>query len=69
MFLAKVMGIADANSTYWKAKFIDKLPSIFAEKVRHQLQGDAAQINFNNYTYGQLTTVVIKEGLKLCNDI
>ena len=62
------MGRNDANSAYWKAKFIDGLPKLFAERVRIELQDDKAPINFDNYTYGQLIVVKIKEGLKLCND-
>ena len=60
---------AYANSSYWKAKFIDGLPNLFAENVRQQLKGDNAVIDYDSYTYGQLTSAVIKEGLKLCNDL
>ena len=52
-----------------EAKLINGLSNIFVEKVKHQLQGDNTQINFDNYTYGQLTLAAIKEGLKLYNDI
>ena len=37
------------------------VPSTFAEKVRHQLQGD--NIHFDLYTYGQFIATIIKEGL------
>ena len=61
---------ANANSSYWKAKFIDGLPNLFAKKVRQQLKRDNAAINYDSYTYGQLIdVVVIKESLKLCNDL
>ncbi|KAL7168081.1 hypothetical protein ACSBR2_038512 [Camellia fascicularis] len=34
VFLIKVTQRPDANSSHWKAKFIDGLPTLFAERVR-----------------------------------
>lgn len=67
----KVMQWADANSKHWKAKFIDGLPTFFAEKVRKRLRdkNNGMNILYNNYTYGQLIAIIIEEGLSLCNDL
>ena len=59
----------DANSIYWKTKFIDELPSLFAERVCNKLRENNGVINYESYTYGQLNAAVISEGLCLCNDL
>ena len=59
----------DANSYYWTTKFIDGLLNLFAEKVRQNLRGDNATIDYKSYIYGQLTSAIIQEGLQLCNDL
>ena len=59
----------DANSIYWKTKFIDGLSSLFAERVRNKLRGSNGIIDYENYTYGQLNAAIISEGLYLCNDL
>ena len=59
----------DANSIYWKTKFIDGLTSLFAERVKHRLQGSNGNIDYDSYTYGQLNAAIISEDLKLCNDL
>ncbi|XP_068636035.1 uncharacterized protein [Aristolochia californica] len=59
----------DANNEYWKAKFIDGLPTLFASKVRKRLGNEVGIINYQQYTYGLLTSAIIQEGLTLCNDL
>ena len=61
----------DANNKHWKAKFIDGLPNLFTERVRKRLREmhDGISIPYNQYTYGQLTSVILQEGLSLCNDL
>ncbi|KAG5605044.1 hypothetical protein H5410_026536 [Solanum commersonii] len=39
MISEKVMELPECNSTHWKSKFIDGLPSLFAERVRKSLRG------------------------------
>jgi hypothetical protein len=65
------MQLRHPNDVHWKSKFIDGLPSLFAEKVRNSLriQNDGININYENLTYGELTNCCINEGLALCNDI
>ena len=59
----------DAQSIYWKTKFIDGLPNLFAERVCTNLRGSNGIIDYESYTSGQLNAAIITEGLKLCNDL
>ncbi|KAG5615834.1 hypothetical protein H5410_015658 [Solanum commersonii] len=69
VFLCRVMELPECNSTHWKSKFIDGLPTLFAERVRRSLRGDDHSINYDNYTYGKLISACVQEGLALCNEI
>ena len=60
---------SDVNSNYQKAKLIDGLPNLFVERVRQNLKGDNATIDYSSCTYGQLTVAVIQEDLKLRNNL
>uniref|UniRef100_A0A7N0RJ44 CCHC-type domain-containing protein n=1 Tax=Kalanchoe fedtschenkoi TaxID=63787 RepID=A0A7N0RJ44_KALFE len=68
-FLNRVMELPESNSSYWKSKFIDGLPHLFAERVRKTLRKDNITIPYDNYTYGQLIQACVQEGLSLCNEI
>nr|KAJ0223663.1 hypothetical protein LSAT_V11C200059930 [Lactuca sativa] len=68
-FMSRVLELDDCNSNYWKQKFIDSLPTLFAERVRKQLQGNHPQIPYENYSYGKLIGICTQEGLALCNEI
>ncbi|KAG5589385.1 hypothetical protein H5410_039899 [Solanum commersonii] len=63
------MELPECNNTHWKSKFIDRLPTLFAERVRKSLRGDDHSINYDNYTYGKLISACVQEGLSLCNEI
>ncbi|KAG5605480.1 hypothetical protein H5410_026972 [Solanum commersonii] len=65
----RVMELPECNSTHWKSKFIDGLPSLFAERVRKAIRGDSPSINYDNFTYGKLISACVQEGLFLCNEI
>ncbi|KAG5579249.1 hypothetical protein H5410_049876 [Solanum commersonii] len=65
VFLCRVMELPECNSTHWKSKFIDGLPTLFAERVRKSLRGDDHSINYDNYTYGKLISACVQEGLSL----
>ncbi|KAG5570696.1 hypothetical protein H5410_060462 [Solanum commersonii] len=41
VFLSRVMELPQCNSSHWKSKFIDDLPTLFAERVRKTLRGDS----------------------------
>ncbi|KAG5590219.1 hypothetical protein H5410_040733 [Solanum commersonii] len=54
---------------FWKAKFIDGLPSLFAERVKKTLGDPQGIIPYNNFTYGKLIGVCTQEGINLCNEL
>ena len=64
------MNLADANSIYWKSKFIDGLPNLFAEKVRNHLrEASGESISYHLHTYRSLADICIQKRLALCNDM
>uniref|UniRef100_A0A1S4D0E7 CCHC-type domain-containing protein n=1 Tax=Nicotiana tabacum TaxID=4097 RepID=A0A1S4D0E7_TOBAC len=63
------MELPENKYEHWKAKFIDGLPSLFAERVRKALRGSYSEILYGNYTYGKLIGVCTQEGLNLCNEL
>ncbi|XP_070010115.1 uncharacterized protein [Nicotiana sylvestris] len=68
-FMSRVMKLLENKYEHWKAKFIDDLPSLFAERVRKALRGSYGEISYQNYTYGKLIGVCIQEVLNLCNEL
>ncbi|XP_028089917.1 uncharacterized protein LOC114289973 [Camellia sinensis] len=56
VFMMKVSRRSDANLEHWKAKFIDGLPTLFAERERKKLRDRHNQLSipYSKYTYGQL---------------
>ncbi|XP_028115638.1 uncharacterized protein LOC114313449 [Camellia sinensis] len=71
VFMTKVHRRTYASSEHWKAKFIDGLPTLFAERVRKKLRDrhDRMSIPYYRYTYGQLIAIITDEGLALCNKL
>ncbi|KAG5599574.1 hypothetical protein H5410_030944, partial [Solanum commersonii] len=69
VFLCRVIELPECNSTHWKSKFIDGLPTLFAERVRKAIRRDNHSINYDDYTYGKLISACVQEGLSLCNEI
>ncbi|KAG5579689.1 hypothetical protein H5410_050316 [Solanum commersonii] len=69
VFLCRVMELPECNNTHWKSKFIDGLPTLFAERARKAIRGDNHSINHDDYTYGKLISACVQEGLALCNEI
>ena len=67
----RVVRRSDANSDHWKAKFIDGLPTLFAERIRKKMRDKNSKMSIphSEYTYGQLIRIVLEEGLALCNDL
>ena len=69
VFLFRVMVRSDSQKPYWKEKFIDRLPSLFAHKVKDKLiNTDTGLIDYENLTYGDLFSTVKKLGIKMCID-
>ena len=69
VFLSCVMVRSDSQKPYWKEKFIDGLPSLFAHKVKDELiNTTTGLIDYENLTYGDLFSTVKKLGIKMCVD-
>ncbi|XP_070036617.1 uncharacterized protein [Nicotiana tomentosiformis] len=68
-FMSRVMELPENKYEHWKAKFIDGLPSLFAERVRKTLRGSYGEIPYKDYTYGKLIGICTQEGLNLCNEL
>ncbi|XP_047263678.1 uncharacterized protein LOC124896199 [Capsicum annuum] len=50
------MDLPKSKYTHWKAKFIDGLPPLFAERVRKELRGSGLTDNIHDQVYGLLYT-------------
>ncbi|KAG5580146.1 hypothetical protein H5410_050773 [Solanum commersonii] len=68
-YLSRVMELPENGLEFWKAKFIDSLPSLFAERVKKTLRDPQGIIPYNNYTYGKLIGACTQEGINLCNEL
>ena len=69
VFISRVMVRFDRQKPYWKEKFIDGLPSLFAHKVKDELvNSTTGLIEYDNLTYGDLFSTVKKLGIKMCID-
>nr|XP_016493008.1 PREDICTED: uncharacterized protein LOC107812425 [Nicotiana tabacum] len=68
-FMSRVMELPKNKFDHWKTKFIDGLPSLFAERVRKILRGSYGEIPYKDYTYGTLIGICTHEGLNLCNEL
>ena len=59
----------NCSSPFWKEKFINGLPSLFAHKIRETLSNTSGVIDYDNLTYGNISSVICREGLKMCIDM
>ena len=60
---------SDCNSPFWKENFINSLPSLFAHKIRETLSNTSGVIDYDDLTYGDISSVICREGLKMCIDM
>ena len=58
----------DCHKPYWKEKFIDGVPPIFAHKVKRELMGKNDSIDYDHLTYGDILSTIKKLGINMCND-
>ncbi|KAK9668873.1 hypothetical protein RND81_13G093100 [Saponaria officinalis] len=63
------MELPESSNAHCKAKFIDGLPHLFAERVRTVMRGQLNSIPYDTYSYGKLIGTCTEQGLKLCNEI
>ena len=68
VFLSRVMLRKDCHKPYWKEKFIDGLPPIFAHKVKQELMDKNDSIDYDSLTYGDILSTFKKLGINMCND-
>ncbi|KAG5599888.1 hypothetical protein H5410_031258 [Solanum commersonii] len=64
-FLSRVMELPENKLEYWKVKFIDGLPPLFAERVRKALRGNSIENPYKDLTYGKSIGTCTQEGLNL----
>jgi hypothetical protein len=69
VFLSRVMLRDDSNQPFWKEKFINCLPHLFAHKIKEVLVNENNVIKYDNLTYGNIISAIQKEGLKMCIDM
>ncbi|KAG5580004.1 hypothetical protein H5410_050631 [Solanum commersonii] len=68
-YLSRVMKLLENGLEFWKAKFIDGLPSLFGERVKKTLRDPQGIIPYNNFTYGKPIGACTQEGINLCNEL
>ncbi|GAV90974.1 LOW QUALITY PROTEIN: hypothetical protein CFOL_v3_34374, partial [Cephalotus follicularis] len=69
-FMTKVLTREDANQPYWKEKFIIRLPTLFAEKIKSKYrEKHKCFVPYETLTYGDIVSTITKTGLEICNDI
>ena len=69
VFTTRVMHRSDCNSPVWKEKFINGLPKLFGEKVKETLSTPLGVIDYDNLTYGDISSTIQSEGMKMCRDL
>ncbi|KAG5584356.1 hypothetical protein H5410_044790 [Solanum commersonii] len=68
-YLSRVMELPENGLQFWKAKFIDGLSFLFAEREKKTLRDSQGIIPYNYFTYGKLIGVCMQEGINLCNEL
>ena len=66
VFTSRVILREDSNKPFWKEKFIDSLPNLFAHKIRTVLSNSNGIIDYATLTYGDIISTIKQEGLKMC---
>ena len=69
VFTTRVMHRSDCNSPFWKEKSINDLPRLFDEKVKETLSTPLGVIDYDNLTYGDISSTIYSEGMKMCRDL
>jgi hypothetical protein len=69
VFLSRVMLKDDSNQPFWKEKFINVLPHMFAHNIKQVLANENNVIEYDNLTYGNIISVIQKVGIKMCIDM
>jgi hypothetical protein len=51
----------DSNQPFWKEKFINGLPNLFAHKIKQVLVDENNVINYDSLTYGNIISAYKKK--------
>ncbi|KAG5630730.1 hypothetical protein H5410_002447 [Solanum commersonii] len=68
-YLSRVMELPENGLEFRKAKFIDGLPSLFAERVKKTLRNPQGITPYSDFTYEKLIGACTQEGINLCNEL
>ncbi|RID49857.1 hypothetical protein BRARA_H00626 [Brassica rapa] len=70
-FLTRVLLRQDSNQLFWKEKFLAGLPTLLGGKVRNKIRDSMGtqMIDYDDFTYGELISIVQQEGLRICQDL
>ena len=60
---------SNCNSPFWKEKFINGLPTLFGQKVKETLANHLSVIDYDNLTYGDISSTIRSKGMKMCRDL
>ncbi|KAL7259114.1 hypothetical protein ACSBR1_005087 [Camellia fascicularis] len=58
VFTSRVMLRDDCTRSFWKEKFINGLPNLFAHKIRDVLSQPTGIIEYDNLTYGDIISTI-----------
>ena len=68
VFISRVMLQKECHKPYWKEKFIDDLPPIFAHEVKQALISKVDSINYDNLTYSDIFNAIKKFCINICDE-
>ncbi|CAL8995955.1 unnamed protein product [Prunus brigantina] len=58
VFISRVMLRDDSNQPFWKEKFVNGLPNLFAHKIRTTLSNEQGHIDWDSLTYGNIISTI-----------
>ncbi|CAL8074441.1 unnamed protein product [Prunus armeniaca] len=68
VFISRVMLRDDSNQPFWKEKFVNGLPNLFAHKIRTTLSNEQGHIDCDSLTYGNIISTINQAGMRMCID-
>ncbi|CAL8134174.1 unnamed protein product [Prunus armeniaca] len=68
VFVSRVMLRDDSNQPFWKEKFVNGLPNLFAHKTRTTLSNEQGHIDWDSLTYGNIISTINQVGMRMCID-
>ncbi|CAN1121370.1 hypothetical protein LINPERPRIM_LOCUS2148, partial [Linum perenne] len=70
VFFSKKFLREDCQHDFWKENFLSGLPSLFAERIKNRIKlRHEGIIPYSHFTYGELASKVVAEGINLCNEL